>query len=195
MRARLALLSAGPRVELREILLRQKPQAFLDASPTATVPALQLPDRVLDESLDIMRWALAQQDPARLLDMPDEGWTLITHSDGPFKTALDHTKYATRYPGLDPEAERAKAAAFLHDLNQRLTGQSALFGDRLTIADLAILPFVRQFAGIDRTWFDAQPWPALIDWLNRFTQGADFAQVMGKYPPWAEGDPPLWFGA
>lgn len=141
-----------------------------------------------------MVWALEQNDPQRLLDMPQEGWNLIDANDGPFKAALDHTKYASRHPHLDAQAERSKAAAFLVDLDERLKGQNSLFGDRPTIADHAILPFVRQFANTDRDWFDAQAWPDLIAWLNRFTESGTFAQVMTKYAPWSEGDAPLWFG-
>jgi glutathione S-transferase len=194
MRARLAIMSSGIKVELREILLRDKPSAFLETSPTATVPSLRVGDLVLDESADIMVWALDQCDPQRLLDMPKEGWSLIETNDGPFKTALDHTKYASRFPELDAGAERDKAATFLHKLDQRLKGQNWLFGDRPTIADQAILPFVRQFANTDRDWFDAQVWPDLISWLNCFTKSAAFAQIMIKYLPWSEGDVPHWFG-
>lgn len=194
MRARLAVKSSGIKVELREILLRDKPTAFLETSPSATVPSLRVNDQVLDESADIMVWALEQSDPQRLLDMPNEGWSLIDTTDGPFKTALDHTKYASRYPELDAKAERSKAAAYLADLDQRLKGQTSLFRERPTIADLAILPFVRQFANIDRGWFDSQSWPDLIAWLNRFTEGDAFAEIMTKYVPWSEGDAPLWFG-
>lgn len=195
MRARLALKSARVRVELREILLMDKPQAFLATSASATVPALRLSDRVLDESRDIMVWALEQSDPQRLLDMPQEGWNLIEENDGPFKTALDHTKYASRYPDLDAKAERSKAAAFLAGIDERLKGQSGLFGNRPTIADYAILPFVRQFANIDRDWFDAQAWPDLINWLSAFTESTALEQIMTKYVPWSEGDAPIWFGA
>lgn len=182
IRARLAIVSAGINVELREILLRDKPEAFVQTSPSRTVPALRLEDRVLDESLDIMIWALRQNDPQQLLNMPDEGWDLIAENDGPFKTALDH------------EAERAKAAVFLVDLDTKLSGRSWLFGDQPTIADLALLPFARQFAHIDRAWFDAQPWPNLIAWLDRFLNSETFAGVMSKYPPWSDGDVPLIFG-
>ena len=194
MRARLALLSAGVRVELREILLRDKPQAFLETSDSGTVPTLRLADRVLDESADIMVWALKQNDPQNLLDMPSQGWELISRNDGPFKTALDHTKYASRFPELDAAAERETAAAHLIDFDKRLKGQHALFGDQLTIADQAILPFVRQFANVDFDWFMTQPWPNLISWLNKFTASDAFAQIMAKYPPWSESDPPTWFG-
>lgn len=194
IRARLAIASAGVTVELREILLRDKPQAFLETSVSATVPALRLDDRALDESRDIMVWALEQNDPQQLLDMPDAGWELIDENDGPFKSALDHTKYASRYPDLDTAAERSKAADFLFGLDKRLKGQAALFGNRATIADIGILPFVRQFANADRVWFDAQPWPDLIVWLDSFVRSHDFATVMTKYAPWSEGDPALWFG-
>lgn len=193
MRARLALVSSGVKVELREILLRDKPQAFLQTSATGTVPALRLADRVLDESLDIMIWALEQNDPQRLLDMPQEGWDLIKENDGPFKAALDHTKYATRYPEVDHEKERRKAASYLVSLDEQLNGRSWLFGRRPSLADLALLPFVRQFAHIDRQWFDTQEWPSLIAWLDRFLASETFSHVMNKYSPWAEGDAPLWF--
>ncbi len=161
---------------------------------SATVPALRLNDRVLDESLDVMIWALEQSDPDGLLQMPQVGWELITTNDGPFKVALDHTKYHTRYPELDRAAERKKAAGFLEDLNGRLHGKAWLFGSDPTLADLAVLPFVRQFANIDRRWFDAQDWPDLIGWLDRFLESRLFADVMMKYPVWADGDAPILFG-
>jgi len=194
MRARLAIRAAGVRVELREILLRDKPAAFLAESPTATVPALRLSNRVLDESLDIMLWALEQNDPAGLLDMPDAGWRLIAANDGPFKAALDRTKYASRFPDTDPLAERDKAAQILMGLNTGLTQHAALLGARTTLADLALLPFVRQFAQIDRAWFDAQPWPALIRWLDAFLSSDRFSAIMDKHPPWTPDQAPLWFG-
>lgn len=190
MRARMAVLSAGLEVELREILLRDKPQAFLRASPSATVPNLQAGDLVLDESLDIMLWALGQSDPHGLLNMPEAGRALIAQNDGPFKAALDHTKYATRYPDLDPQSERAKASEFIQLLNTRLTERAFLMGDKPTLADIAIFPFVRQFANIDRAWFEAQPWPHVLLWLDGFLQSADFQTAMEKAPVWEEGARP-----
>lgn len=194
MRARLAVKSSGIRVELREILLKEKPAAFLATSVSATVPVLRLNDQILDESIDIMVWMLTQNDPHRLLEMPKEGWDLIVVNDGPFKAALDHTKYAVRFLELDAEQERNKAADVLFDLDQRLNGQCAVFGDRLTLADFAILPFVRQFANTDRVWFEKQAWPDLIAWLDRFTKSDAFAQIMTKYSPWSDGDAPVWLG-
>lgn len=190
----MAILSAGLQVELREIKLKDKPQAFLQVSPSATVPNLQAGDQSFDESLDIMRWALGQSDPHELLNMPRIGETLIAQNDGPFKTALDHTKYAVRYPDLDPQSERARASDFIRSLETRLAKASFLTGDRPTLADLAIFPFVRQFAHIDRAWFDAQPWPNVILWLEGFLQSADFQKTMTKVTVWEAGARAYLFG-
>ncbi|MEM7544004.1 MAG: glutathione S-transferase [Pseudomonadota bacterium] len=190
MRARLAILQAGIEVDLREVVLRDKPAAFLDASPSATVPCLVVEGDVIDESLDIMRWALACDDPDGWLAIPDEGWAWISRNDGPFKDALDRTKYAPRYPGTDPEEQRRLAAAFLSDLDAQI---DAWIFDRPTLADFAILPFIRQFAFIDKPRFDAEPWPALHRWLNHFLASEAFSQMMQKYPQWQDGDEPATF--
>ncbi|WP_417415919.1 glutathione S-transferase [Hoeflea sp.] len=190
MRARLAVASAGLEVELREILLRDKPAAFLAASPSGTVPCLVTGDGVIDESLDVMIWALSQKDPEGWLKMPEEGANWIARADGPFKDALDRTKYANRYPGVDRDAQRDIAALFLGDLD---TAIDEWIFDRPTLADFAILPFARQFAFIDKHWFDTQPWPSLQGWLERFLVSDRFAHIMEKYPQWQEGDPPTLF--
>lgn len=190
----MAVLSAGLEVELREIKLKDKPQAFLRASPSATVPNLQAGDLILDESLDIMLWALGKSDPHGLLNMPDIGETLIAQNDGPFKAALDHTKYAVRFPDLDPQSERARASDFIQSLNARLAKFPFLTGDRPTLADTAIFPFVRQFAYIDRPWFDAQPWPNVILWLDGFLRSPDFQTVMTKVAVWEDGQRSHLFG-
>ncbi|SMX26674.1 glutaredoxin 2 [Pelagimonas phthalicica] len=190
MRARLAIASSGLKVELREVVLRDKPQAFLDASPSATVPCLVTGDTIIDESLDIMIWALQQADPEAWRAMPDAGWDWIKRSDGPFKSALDRTKYATRYPDCDAEEERAKASEFLGDLNAQIGNW--IF-EAPSLADYAILPFIRQFAFIDKAWFDAQPWPALQAWLERFLESDRFAAIMSKYKQWQPEDAPLIF--
>ncbi len=193
MRARLAVQSSGVRVELREILLKDKPEAFLQTSASATVPAVKDGDLILDESFDVMRWALDKADPEGWLDMP-QGWDAwIEECDGPFKAALDHTKYAVRYPDRDEAEEREKASVFLRKLDTQLEGQTFLFGDRATLADMAILPFVRQFANTDRAWFDAQDWPNLIRWLDAFLDSADFAGIMSKFKPWVPDQEPVFF--
>lgn len=190
IRARLAVASAGIDVELREILLRDKPAAFLAASPSGTVPCLVSDSGVIDESLDVMVWALERNDPEGWLRMPEAGHNWIARTDGPFKQALDRTKYANRYPGVDPVTQRDAAAGFLSDLDQTL---GDWIFDRPSLADFAILPFVRQFAFIDKQWFDAQPWPRLQGWLERFLASDRFDHVMGKYPQWREGDAPVSF--
>lgn len=190
MRARLALVASGVPVALREVILRDKPAAFLEASPSGTVPCLVATEGVIDESLDIMVWALRQNDPEGRLQMPSEGWDWITRCDGPFKSALDKTKYATRYPAADPEKERSNATQFLMEIERQLDGN--LFGAP-SIADYAILPFVRQFAFIDKNWFDAQDWPQMQKWLDAFLTSDAFAAIMPKYDQWALGDLPVRF--
>lgn len=194
MRTRLAIRASGTQVELREILLRDKPESFLATSPKGTVPVLDTGNAVIAESRDIMLWALGRKDPEGWLDMPAEGHSLIDQCDGPFKQALDHTKYAVRYPDLDPVKERENAMVFLRDLNDRLTGTPFLTGTHRRLADMAILPFVRQFANIDRAWFDAQGLGPLCRWLDHFLQSDGFTAVMVKYPPWQAGQDRVLFG-
>ena len=178
--------------ELREIVLRDKPQAFLAASPSATVPCLELQSGNIDESFDIMLWALGQNDPEALLDMPSKGMQLVEACDGPFKAALDHYKYATRYEGIDAVSERAVASNFVQQLEEQLSGAPWLFGEAPKLADLAILPFIRQFAHVDLEWFESQPWPSVIAWLNAFKASKRFALIMAKYKPWQAGRGPVF---
>lgn len=193
MRARLAIQSSGQQVELREILLKDKPAPFLAASPKGTVPVLQDGDRVIEESRDVMLWALGRSDPEGWLDMPQDGYTQMDACDGPFKRALDHTKYAVRFPDRDEAEEREKAMVFLRDINQRLTQSAFLMGPRRTLADMAILPFVRQFANTDRAWFDAQGLGPLTAWLDAFLASDRLQGVMTKYPPWQSGQDQVLF--
>lgn len=188
MRARLALLSAGIETELREIVLRDKAAEFLETSPKGTVPVIVTPDRVIEESLDIMEWALDHNDPEGWLDFPTEGRDLIMQCDGPFKAALDRYKYQHRYQS-DVELERENASHFLATLEAQLAGSAFLFGKTPRLPDMAILSFIRQFANTDRDWFDAQPWPNVQAWLTEFLESPRFKQIMGKYPKWEAGDP------
>ncbi|MCL4128380.1 UNVERIFIED_CONTAM: hypothetical protein GTU68_029819 [Idotea baltica] len=194
MRARLAIASAGLTVELREIVLRDKAPEFLKASPKGTVPVL-VAETMIEESLDIMRWALSASDPEDLMqDMTQDAWALIAECDGPFKTALDLTKYAARHPETDPAQSRATAAAFIAKLNTQLDGNPWLYGDFPRMADLAILPFVRQFAHTDLAWWDAQPYPNAQSWLAAFKASDRFANIMTKYTPWKRGADVVLFG-
>jgi len=200
MRARLAVASSRQECKLREIVLRDKAEEFLQTSPSATVPTLKIPEGdVIDESLDIMIWALSRHDPEGWL-APDTGslenmLELIEAADGDFKSALDRYKYATRYEGADGLAERAKAVVFLQGLDNRLQNSPHLFGDKTTLADMAIAPFVRQFANVDSDWFDAQNWPHLLRWLEGFLISDRFSAIMDKYPRWQPGDAPTRFPA
>jgi glutathione S-transferase len=201
MRARLALASSGLAYELREVALRSKPAELLAASAKGTVPVLVLPDgKVIDESLDVMQWALRQHDP--------DGWlagdlgsmlALIAGNDGLFKQHLDRYKYPNRFqvehrdrhagdPRLFSELHRAAGADWLVSLEDRLCDRPGdgrwLFGDRASLADMAVLPFVRQFAHTDASWFAAQPWPRLAAWLAGFEASALYQGVMEKKPLW-----------
>ena len=193
MRARLAIQSSGVQVELREIVLRDKAPEFVAASAKATVPVLQpAAGDMLEESYDIMRWALAQNDPEDWLH-PLSGdlagaEKLILQGDGEFKTNLDNYKYADRKAGDDGKSAREQAGGFLDVLNGRLENSEYLYGGRISLADMAIAPFVRQFANIDRTWFDAQDWPFLQRWLNDFLSSERFLKIMKKYSKWQTGD-------
>ncbi len=183
MRARLAISAAGIECELREILLRDKAPELLAASPKGTVPVVVDGKTLLEESLDIMHWALARNDPENWLDMPAGGDDLIARCDTDFKAALDRYKYRDSLP------DRAAASGFLFDLEAHLSGSPYLFGATPKLADMAILTFVRQFAYVDKTWFDDQPWPHLARWLATFTASRRFLSIMDKHPRWQAGDP------
>ena len=199
MRARLAIKAAQIPVELREVVLRDKPAEMLEASPKATVPVLVLEDgTVLEESLDVIDWAIANADT--------HAWTqygeheiaqmraLIGECDGPFKSALDRYKYPNRYENVDPIRQRETGAAFIAKLNDLLDGKSYLFGEEFSLADGAILPFVRQFAHVDTDWFYAQDLPNAIRWLDAFKESDTFAGIMKKYPQWVSGEDGVRFG-
>ncbi|WGI21729.1 glutathione S-transferase [Amylibacter sp. IMCC11727] len=187
MRARLAVASAGIEVELREIVLRDKAAAFLEASPKGTVPVL-VADGVVEESIEVMDWALAHSDPEGLLYAGQAARDLVERCETEFKGHLDRFKYAVRYEDVDPEEERTLASVYLRELDGMLADQDYLFGDKIGFADIGIAPFVRQFANTDRAWFNAQGWVRLRDWLDRFVDSDRFASIMTKYPKWEEGD-------
>jgi len=199
MRARLALAASGEPYELREVVLRDKPAELLAASPKGTVPVLVLTDgTIIDQSLDVMLWALRRNDPEDWLSPPrasiDEMLALIAGNDGDFKRHLDRYKYPNRYPeesAGDAQAfaqqHRSEGAAWLAKLDGMLA-EGWLFGARASLADMALLPFVRQFAHTDAAWFAAQDWPRLQAWLAGFEAGALYASVMGKHSPWREAN-------
>lgn len=191
IRARMALAYAGIEVELREVLLRSKPSAMLKASPKATVPVLVLPGgEVIDESVDIMRWALDRNDPDHWwnTDNEQDSIELVRQCDLEFKAHLDHYKYADRHPEHPQTVYRQRAERFLVELERRLEKRQYLAGNRIGYADAAIFPFIRQFAMVNRPWFDRAPYPGLQTWLESFLGSVLFTGVMTKYPPWKEAE-------
>lgn len=188
----MAIAVSGVTVELREVVLRDKPQELISASAKATVPVLQLPDgKVIEESLDIMHWALQQNDPEHWLAAVND--QLIATNDGPFKHALDRYKYPHRYGLSDGIEHREAALQHLLGLDRLLAAEAFLSGDRRGLTDIALFPFVRQFAATDQAWFDQKPLPALQDWLAALLQSELFESVMQRFPQWKSGDPPTHF--
>ena len=187
MRARLALAVSGQAYELREVVLRNKPAALLAASAKATVPVLVLPDgKVIDQSLDIMLWALRLNDPANWLNPPaatlGEMLALVAGNDTDFKHQLDRYKYPNRWlAGLEAKLSTAAAES---------ATPAWLYGESARLADMAVLPFVRQFAHTDALWFAAQDWPQLQAWLTNFEASALYGSVMGRADAWT-GAPSL----
>jgi glutathione S-transferase len=175
----MALRVAGIDVELREVSLRDKPPELLAASPKGTVPVLALAGgEVIDESLDIMRWALAQHDPEQWLAPGGQRDELIATNDGPFKFHLDRAKYANRYPGTDPAYHRGEAVKLLLPVEAQLAKHAHLCADSPSLADFAIFPFVRQFARADETVLTGLP--LLKAWLNAMASLEVFRAVMEK---------------
>lgn len=189
MRARMTLVATDHQVELREVALKNKPEHMLALSPKGTVPVMWLRDgTVIDESLEIMLWALERHDPLQLsaqtAEEQAEMLALIAENDGDFKDHLNRYKYADRYEGVNAEEQRDAAESFLARLETRLSDQSYLFGNRRTLADMAIAPFIRQFANTDLDWFAAAPYPFLRSWLEAELTHEHFTTAMKKYRPW-----------
>ena len=205
MRARLAIAVSGLQLEQREVVLRRKPAEMLAASPKGTVPVLVLPGgEVIEQSLDIMLWALRLNDPQRWLTPKgaalEDMLALVTGNDGAFKQSLDRYKYPNRYRNESAQesteesaddtkafaiAHRSQCTSWLAGLEARLAG-GWLCGPNASLADMALLPFVRQFAHTDASWFASQPWPRLQAWLAAFETSTLYLAVMEKRLPWQE---------
>ena len=179
MRARMALHYSGVPVSIVEVSLKAKPAEMLAASPKGTVPVLVCADgRVIEQSLDIMHWALEQHDPEHWLQ---GAWgELIEENDSRFKASLDRYKYANRYAEYPMEHYRGQGEAFLQRLEDLLEQTPYLAGPRLSLADVALAPFVRQFAHVDRDWFEQAPYPRLRAWLERFLASELFTSIMAR---------------
>jgi len=185
MRARMALRYSGVEVQIVEVSLKAKSAEMLALSSKGTVPVLEVDGRVIDESLDIMRWALAQNDPEDWLLKDDSFGSLwmeklILGNDTFFKIDLNRYKYAERYPEQPMEFYRAEGEKFLSKLEELLGRNEYLLADHVSMADVALMPFVRQFAHVDREWFAQTPYVRLQAWLQRFLESDLFTSVMQK---------------
>lgn len=188
MRARMALKYANIDVEIREISLRDKPAHLLQISPKATVPVLGLVNgTVIDESLSIMHWALTQSDQSGWL-LGDKLATvqLINENDTTFKRALDAYKYPERHPEKSQLEYRLQGELFLQKLENLLEHRQYLMASHITLADVAIFPFVRQFAAVDANWFERSSYPSLKQWLNSLVTSSLFVSIMQKRPTYVE---------
>ena len=206
MRARLGLVMAQQQVMLRAVTTKNKPEEMLTASPKGTIPVLILPDsKVIDESLDIMLWALQQNDPENLLhkDNPSDlpaMIDLIRRNDQEFKPQLEIYKKAKRFHQKNEIEERQKCEVFITELEQRLTTKGAstggefFIGQKPGLIDYALLPFVRQFSRVNRSWFVQAQYPNLRTWLEGHVQSRNYAKVMAKYPLWLDEHEECLFG-
>lgn len=194
MRARMAIAYSQHTVELREVSLKAKPKSLLHYSQKGTVPVLiSEAGAVIDESLDIMYWALEVNDPDNWLKSIDKQAPLIRLNDDVFKAQLDKYKYADRYPEYSENFYREACYPFLDRLESHLSTQTFLFSDHCCFADIAIFPFIRQFAHVDLDWFKATKWTKLQHWLTQLKSSELFTSIMTKYPAWQEGDKAVYF--
>ena len=203
MRARIAIFKSHQPVALRDVVLSDKPPEMILASAKATVPILVISQtdnsiskehakcQVIDESLDVMLWALNSADPNDLLhrDSPEvltQMLTFITEFDVEFKRCLEAYKCAKRYHETNIDECRAACEHYIQMLELRLTAHKFLSSERESLLDIALLPFIRQFARIERQWYLQSPYPNLKAWLNNYLQSPMFTKVMAKYPLWLD---------
>lgn len=184
----MALKYAAIDVEIREISLREKPQSMLLASPKGTVPVLCVDDKVIDQSLEIMHWALQQSDPNAWNEVNGQiaqAW--VEKNDGPFKKLLDQYKYPNRHPELNPKAVLNSACEImLIPMEDALTSNPFLMGSTLTWVDIAIFPFIRQFSMVNPPEFESLPFPQVKRWLAQRVESDLFQAVMEKHPTWVD---------
>ena len=189
----MVLAYSGIRVEIREIKLSSMPQEFLDLSPKATVPVLHLRDgSLLEQSLDIMHWALSIADPQQWLVDDTESQELIRQNDEEFKPLLDAYKYADRFPQLSQLEHRSGAEYFLRQLEDKLCQHPFLVSERITLTDVAIMPFIRQLAGVEPKWFEQCEYAGVRRWLNQQIDSELFKTVMPKLAFWRSGDDAIY---
>ena len=200
MRARLAIFKAKQAVLLRDLVLSNKPAEMIAVSPKGTVPVLVLANgTVIEESLAVMLWALQQTDPDDLLHGQKEGalpamLLLINKFDNDFKTSLEAYKCAKRYQEDNVAQCRVVCEQYIKQLEQRLTEHRFLMSDKESLADIALVPFIRQFARVERQWYLQSPYPRVRRWLNSYLQSPVFTKVMAKHPLWLDNHNDVLFG-
>jgi glutathione S-transferase len=204
MRARIAIYYAKQKVALRDLVLTDKPDEMLKASPKGTVPVLvteQAPDKivVIEESLDVMLWALHESDPDNLLHsetphLLSEMLLLISQFDNEFKACFDKYQCAKRYHEDSLESDRKACEKHITDLEQRLQFNDFFMSNKASLADIALLPFIRKFSKVERQWYLQSPYPKLRAWLNNYLQSRMFSKVMTQYPLWLENRELVIFG-
>ncbi len=195
IRARMAIFIADVKVEIREVNLSDKPLDMLALYSRGTVPLLQLSTgEIIEESLEIMTWALGKHDPARWLgDHNGVSRALVAENDSTFKQHLDRYKYWQRHPEQTQLQARREAELFVMNLEHLLDGSEYFFGNSANLADIAIFPFIRQFSAVDPAWFETAPYPHLRSWLNRLLTDNVFMKSMQRNPPWRDGDQACYF--
>ncbi|MCW8833446.1 MAG: glutathione S-transferase [Colwellia sp.] len=200
MRARIAIYYSQQPIILRDVVLNNKPEAMLKASPKGTVPVLVLSEqKVIEESLEVMLWALGSNDPDNFLQSHNDEaltqmLTVIARFDHDFKACLEAYKCAKRYHEGDLIQHRQACEVHIQDLEQRLTQHQFLMSSTPSLMDIALLPFIRQFARVERQWYLQSPYPRLRKWLNNYLQSPMFTKVMAKFPLWSPGHEAVIFG-
>lgn len=205
MRARVAIYKSQKSVLLRDLVLSNKPSEMLLASPKGTVPVVVLPDgKVIEESLDVMLWALNRADPDDLLyagendvdnnESLTEMLAMINLFDSDFKACLEAYKCAKRYQEDNVDECRLACEHFLQQLEKRLSVHNYLMSNNESLLDIALMPFIRQFARVERQWYLQSPYPNLRQWLNRYLQSSLFTKVMAKHPLWVDSQKDVFFG-
>jgi len=194
MRARMALLLNNVTVELREVVLKDKPPQLLACSPKGTVPVLAISSEfIIEESREIIDWAIQQADQPAFDLACQEQRELVDLNDNEFKTNLDHYKYFDRFPQHPQTYYRQQAELFVALLEQRLIHNPFLFGQQISYADIAIFPFIRQFSNVENNWFADSPYHQLKLWLARLINSDSFSNVMVKFEQWQDNDPVVLF--
>jgi glutathione S-transferase len=200
MRARFGLLQAKQTVMLRDIVMKNIPPEMLAASPKGTVPVLVLDDlAVIDESINIMLWALNQSDPNNLLfrEQPNvlpDMLALIDRNDNEFVESLEKYKVAARYHDTTEVHYREQCELFIYHLEHCLAEHDFLLGEHPSLADYALLPFIRQFSRVDRKWYLQAPYPNIQRWLNTHYENPLYSKAMKKYPQWLDAHEDILFG-